>query len=146
MNILIGDRERWFRGEIPSADRPIYVRPAVRVLAADDSPFAAFLNRLCDSIEMRRQSRSERLQSSYRWPLDFRLIRVIYRAHRAGKWRLPRFRRLYPRHIFRRLLWALNAGIDRWLFSPEGNPTFDRLCYALFTFILLYLIAQILRG
>ena len=142
MKIIVGPRDHWFRGDLPDVNRPVFVRPAVRVLSIDDSPFGNILDRASDEIERRIQSHRERLRSLYRWPLDLRFIRAIYRAQKAGKWRLPRFRRLYPRHVLARL----NRAIDRWIFDPEGNPTIDRLCYALFTFILLYLIAQILRG
>ena len=143
MNLIVGDREHWFRVQRDSDARPIFVRPAVRELSIDDNPFAAFLVRVSDEIERRRESRRERLRSSYRWALDFRFARALYRAQKAGKWRLPRFR---MRRFILRTFARMNAGVDRWLFAPEGNPTFDRLCYALFTFILLYLIAQILRG
>ena len=141
--ILSADREHYFRVQRDSDARPIFVRPAVREIAVDDNPFAALLVHVSDEIERRVQSRRERLRGSYRWALDFRFARALYRAQKAGKWRLPRFR---MRRFILRLFAKMNAGVDRWLFSPEGNPTFDRLCYALFTFILLYLIAQILRG
>ena len=143
MSLIVGDREHWFRVQRESDVRPIFVRPAVRELSIDDSPFADLLNRVSDEIERRVQSRRERLRSPFRWALDFRFARALYRAQKAGKWRLPRFR---VRRFILRAFAAMNAGIDRWLFDPEGNPAFDRLCYALFTFILLYLIAQILRG
>ena len=146
MSLIVGDREHWFRVQRESDARPIFIRPAVRELSIDDSLFGDLLNRVSDEIDRRVQSHRERLRSSYRWPLDFRFVRAIYRSQRAGKWRLPRFRRLYPRHIFRRLLWALNAGIDRWLFSPEGNPTFDRVCYLLFAWFVVWFIAQLIRG
>ena len=143
MSLIVGDRERWYPVQRDGDARPIFVRPAVRELSIDDSPFGDLLNRISDEIDRRMQSRRERLRSSYRWPLDFWVVRAIYRAQKAGKWRLPRFR---VRRFILRAFAAMNAGIDRWLFDPEGNPAFDRLCYALFTFILLYLIAQILRG
>ena len=146
MSLIVGDREHWFRAQRDGDARPIFVRPAVRELSIDDNPFAAFLVRVSDEIERRRESRRERLRSSYRWALDFRFARALYRAQKAGKWRLPRFRRLYPRHIFRRLLRAFNNGIDRWLFDPEGNPTFDRVCYLLFAWFAVWFIAQLVRG
>ena len=146
MSLIVGDREHWYRVQRESDARPIFVRPAIRELSIDDSPFADLLNRVSDEIERRIQSHRERLRSSYRWPLDFRFVRAIYRAQKAGKWRLPRFRRLYPRHVFRRVLRALNNGIDRWIFDPEGNPAIDRLCYAICIFAALYIIAQIVRA
>lgn len=146
MSLIVGDREHWYRVQRESDVRPIFVRPAVRELSIDDSPFADLLNCVSDEIERRVQSHRERLHSAYRWPLDFRFIRAIYRAQKAGKWRLPRFRRLYPRHVFRRVLRALNNGIDRWIFDPEGNPTFDRLCYAICGLAVVYIVAQIARA
>ena len=142
MNLIVGDRNRWHLSSIDGRN-PIAVRAAVRRLLVDDNPIADLLDRLCDEIDRRAQSRKERLQSPFRRWLDYRLVRALYRAQKAGKWRLPRFR---VRRFVLRAFTAMNAGIDRWLFDPEGNPAFDRLCYALFTFILLYLIAQILRG
>ncbi len=143
MNLIVGDREHWFRVQRDSDARPIFVRPAVRELSIDDNPFAAFLIRVSDEIERRRESRREHLRGSFRWPLDFRFIRALYRAQKAGKWRLPRFR---MRRFVLRAFAAMNHGIDRWLFDPEGNPAIDRVCYALFALILLYLIAQLIRG
>ena len=146
MSLIVGDREHWFRVQREGDTTPIFIRPAARILLTDDTIFGDLLNRVSDEIDRRIQSHRERLRSSYRWPLDFRFVRAIYRDQKAGKWRLPRFRRLYPRHIFRRLLRALNAGIDRWLFAPEGNPTFDRVCYLLFAWFVVWFITQLVRG
>ncbi len=143
MSLIVGDREHWFRVQRESDARPIFIRPAVRELSIDDSLFGDLLNRVSDEIDRRVQSHRERLRSSYRWPLDFRFIRALYRAQKAGKWRLPRFR---VRRFVLRAFAAMNHGIDRWLFDPEGNPAIDRVCYALFALILLYLIAQLIRG
>ena len=146
MNLIVGDREHWFRVQRDSDARPIFVRPAVRELSIDDSPFADLLNRVSDEIDRRIQSHRERLRSSYRWPPDFWVVRAVYRGQKAGRWRLPRFRRLYPRHIVSRVLHAFNNGIDRWIFDPEGNPTFDRVCYVIFAWVVIWLIAQIVRA
>ena len=143
MSLIVGDREHWYRVQRESDVRPIFVRPAVRELSIDDSPFADLLNRVSDEIERRVQSHRERLRSSYRWPLDFRFVRAIYRAQKAGKWRLPRFR---VRRFVLRAFTAMNAGIDRWLFDPEGNPTIDRVCYLLFAWFVVWFIAQLVRG
>ena len=143
MNLIVGDREHWFRVQRESDARPIFIRPAVRELSIDDSPFGDLLNQVSDEIDRRIQSYRERLRSSYRWPLDFYIVRVLYRAQKAGKWRLPRFR---VRRFVLRAFTAMNAGIDRWLFDPEGNPAFDHVCYAFFAFVVLWLIAQLIRG
>ena len=146
MSLIVGDREHWFRVQREGDTTPIFIRPAARILLTDDTIFGDLLNRVSDEIDRRIQSHRERLRSSYRWPLDFRFVRAIYRARKAGKWRLPRFRRLYPRHVFRRVLHAFNAAIDRWIFDPEGNPAIDRLCYAICVLAALYIIAQIVRA
>ena len=165
MNLLIGDRNQWYpvssmlleqnpidrarnRGSLKlttptGAGGPIFVRPAVRRLSTDDNPIADFFDRIADEIDRRVQSRRERLQSPFRRWLDYRLVRALYRAQKAGKLRLPR---IYWRHVGRRMLARFNRQIDRWLFDPEGNPAIDRLCYELFAFVVLYLIAQLIRG
>ena len=143
MSLIVGDREQWYRVQREGDARPIFVRPAVRDLSIDDSPFGELLNRVSDEIERRVQSRRERLRSSYRWPLDFRFVRAIYRAQKAGKWRLPRFR---VRRFILRMFAKMNAGIDRWLFDPEGNPTFDRVCYIIFAWFVVWFIVQLVRG
>ena len=143
MSLIVGDREHWYRVQRESDVRPIFVRPAVRELSIDDSLFGDLLNRVSDEIDRRVQSHRERLRSSYRWPLDFRFVRAIYRSQRAGKWRLPRFR---VRRFILRMFAKMNAGVDRWLFAPEGNPTFDRVCYLLFAWFVVWFIAQLIRG
>ena len=143
MSLIVGDREHWFRVQRESDARPIFIRPAVRELSINDSPLGDLLNRVSDEIERRIQSRRERLRSSYRWPLDFRFVRAIYRAQKAGKWRLPRFR---VRRFILRMFAKMNAGIDRWLFDPEGNPTFDRVCYIIFAWFVVWFIVQLVRG
>ena len=143
MSLIVGDREHWYRVQRESDVRPIFVRPAVRELSIDDSPFADLLNRVSDEIERRVQSHRERLQSPYRRWLDYRLVRMAYRAQKAGKLRLPR---IYWRHVGRRMLARFNRQIDRWLFHPEGNPAIDRIACALCAFTALYLIAQLVRA
>ena len=143
MNLIVGDREHWFRVQRESDARPIFIRPAVRELSIDDSPFADLLNRVSDEIDRRIQSHRERLRSSYRWPLDFRFVRAIYRAQKAGKLRLPR---IYWRHVGLRMLARFNRAIDRWFFDPDGNPNLDRIAYALCAFAALYFIAQLVRA
>ena len=139
MNLLIGDRNQWYRSEI--AGNAIFVRPAIH--RDGDDPALSLFHRIADEIDRRVQSRRERLQSPFRRWLDYRLVRALYRAQKAGKLRLPR---IYWRHVGRRMLARFNRQIDRWLFDPEGNPAIDRLCYALFAFVVLYLIAQLVRG
>ncbi len=82
MNLLVGDRNRWHLASIDGRN-PIAVRPAVRELLADDNPIADLLDRICDEIDRRVQSRRERLQSPYRRWLDYRLVRMAYRALKA---------------------------------------------------------------
>ncbi len=163
MNLLVGDRNQWYpvgsmlleqnpiararkRGSLKlttptGAGGPIFVRPAVRELLTDDNPFADFMERISDEIDRRVQSRRERLQSSFRWWLDYRPGRALYRAQKAGKLRLPRLR-----HIGRRMLAKFNGQIDRWVFSPEGNPNLDRAIYVFFSLVVIFLIAQLVRA
>lgn len=164
MSLLIGDRTRWHlinlgtyepqftapstkrepKLPIPTGARgTIFVRPAVRRLLIDDNPIADLLDRICDEIDRRAQSRRERLQSPFRRWLDYRVIRWLYRAQKAGKLRLPR---IYWRHVGLRLLAKFNRQIDRWFFDPEGNPAIDRIAYALCAFTALYLLAQLVRA
>lgn len=141
MNLIVGNPEHWHRHLRDGGDRPIFVRAAARELSINDNPFTQFCDRASDEIERRVQSHRERLRSAFRWPLDFRFMRSIYRAQKAGKWRLPRFRRLGYR-----LLAAFNAQIDRWLFATEGNPALDLIALGFCAFVLLYVLAQILRA
>ena len=142
MSLLIGDRNRWHLASIDGRD-PIAVRAAVRELLTDDNPLADLLDRICDEIDRRAQSRKERLQSQFRRWLDYRVVRWLYRAQKAGKLRLPR---IYWRHVGRRMLARFNRQIDRWIFDPEGNPAIDRIAYALCAFAVLYLLAQLVRA
>ncbi len=142
MNLIVGDRNRWHLSSIDGRN-PIAVRAAVRRLLVDDNPIADLLDRLCDEIDRRAQSRKERLQSPFRRWLDYRLVRALYRAQKAGKLRLPR---IYWRHVGRRMLARFNRQIDRWIFDPEGNPAIDRIAYALCAFAVLYLLAQLVRA
>ncbi len=141
MNLLIGPRDHWFRGDLPDADRPVFVRPAIRMLEGDDFPFASLRERAADWLDA---------HGGYRGPLDFAPMRRLYRARRrirqALRLPLPRLPRIYPRHVALRLLARFNRAIDRWIFDPEGNPAIDRLCYAICVFAALYIIAQIVRA
>lgn len=169
MNLLVGDRNQWYpvssmlleqnpiararnRGSLKlttptGAGGPIFVRPAVRRLSTDDNPIADFFDRICDEIDRRVQSRRERLQSRFRWWLDFYPCRVIHRALRAKK---PQRKQRLPRIDWRRggarVFAQSNSQIDRWLFGPDGNPAIDRIGLGLCMFALLYVIAQLVRA
>lgn len=79
MNLLIGDRNQWYRSEI--AGNAIFVRPAIH--RDGDDPALSLFHRIADEIDRRVQSRRERLQSRFRWWLDFYPCRVIHRALKA---------------------------------------------------------------
>lgn len=165
MSLLIGDPNQWYPvssmlldqhpiGSIRNreslklttptgAGGPIFVRPAVRTLLTEDNPVADFFDRICDEADRRAQSRRERLQSRFRWWLDYRLGRALYRTQKAGKLRLPR---IYWRHVGRRLLARFNRAIDRWFFDPDGNPNLDRAIYVFFSLVVIFLIAQLVRA
>ena len=144
MSYMMGKPDHWYRVE-RDGGTPYFVRPAGRTLLADEPSPTAFVARWMEARSARKSDRNGAL-SAYRWPLDFRPVRWAYRAQKAAKWRLPRFRRVHPRRFFGRLQVRFNLAIDRWLFDPDGNPMIDRLCHALFAFVVLYLIAQMLRA
>lgn len=120
-NLLIGDRDHWYRVDLPDRDRPIFVRPAVRVLAVDDRPLGSILHRIGDFLEARSQ---------YRALLDYAPVRVVYRMRRRIE------RRGFP---------GLGRAIDCWLFAPEGNPAIDRALLTFAFLVLLYSLVQIAR-
>ncbi len=122
--LLVGDRDHWFRAELPDCDRPIFVRAAVRVLAVDDRPFAAFLDRIGDFFESRSP------QSRYHALLDYAPIRALYRARKRIAWPSPVH---------------LGRAFDRWLFDPEGNPAIDRAILSFAFLVLIYSLVQIAR-
>jgi len=68
MNLLVGDRNQWY---------------PVSSMLLEQNPIADFFDRISDEIDRRVQSRRERLQSSFRWWLDYRLVRMAYRALKA---------------------------------------------------------------
>lgn len=132
MSYMMGKPDHWYRVE-RDGGTPYFVRPAGRTLLADEPSPTAFVARWMEARSARKSDRNGAL-SAYRWPLDFRPVRIAYRAWK--RLRSPR----------KPLCERVNAAIDALLFAEEDHAWLSIAMYGFCGLGVVYLAAQLVRA